>query len=159
MSNQTSIGIFAHVDAGKTTLCEAILYTAGAIRKLGRVDNKTSWFDTFALERKRGITIFSKQATFLFEESAFTILDTPGHMDFVAEAERTIPVVDFAVLLISASDGVQPHTLTLWRLLEHYHVPVILFVTKTDAVEIDNKELIRTLKISLSPPWAQNFSF
>lgn len=151
MSNQTSIGIFAHVDAGKTTLCEAILYTAGAIRKLGRVDNKTSWFDTFALERKRGITIFSKQATFLFEESAFTILDTPGHMDFVAEAERTIPVVDFAVLLISASDGIQPHTLTLWRLLEHYHVPVILFVTKTDAVEIDNKELISTLKNSLSP--------
>ena len=129
---QTAIGIFAHVDAGKTTLCEAILYVSGVIRKLGRVDHKDSWFDTFSLERKRGITIFSKQATFNYKDSSFTIIDTPGHVDFVAEAERTIPVLDFAVLVISGTDGVQPHTETLWNLLERYQIPTIIFITKMD---------------------------
>ena len=138
---QTSIGIFAHVDAGKTTLCEAILFTAGVIKKLGRVDHQDSWFDTFALERKRGITIFSKQATFSYCGLDFTILDTPGHVDFVSEAERIIPVLDFAVLVVSSSDGIQPHTETLWKLLEHYHVPVLLFVTKMDTGIAEDAEL------------------
>ena len=135
--SQTSIGIFAHVDAGKTTLCEAILYTAGVLRKLGRVDHQDSWFDTFALERKRGITIFSKQATFSYGNLDFTILDTPGHVDFAAEAERIIPVIDFAVIVISGPDGIQPHTETLWKLLEHYHVPALFFVTKMDTGTAD----------------------
>lgn len=139
--SQTSIGIFAHVDAGKTTLCEAILYTAGVIRKLGRVDHQDSWFDTFALERKRGITIFSKQATFSYGDLDFTILDTPGHVDFAAEAERIIPVLDFAVIVISGPDGIQPHTETLWKLLEHYHVPALFFVTKMDTGVTDSGNL------------------
>ena len=148
--SQTAIGIFAHVDAGKTTLCEAILYVSGVIRKLGRVDHKDSWFDTFSLERKRGITIFSKQATFSYEGSDFTIIDTPGHVDFVAEAERTIPILDMAVLVISGTDGVQPHTETLWNLLSRYQIPTLIFVTKMDMSLNDQEILFSEMRKQLS---------
>lgn len=136
-----SIGILAHVDAGKTTLSEAMLYTAGATRKLGRVDHKDAFLDTHSLERSRGITIFSKQAVFTSGDTEVTILDTPGHVDFSAEAERVLQVLDYAVLLISGTDGVQSHTETLWYLLKSYHIPVFIFVNKMDLSQ-SGKELI-----------------
>lgn len=126
------IGILAHVDSGKTTLSEAMLYRSGALRKLGRVDHRDAFLDTDALERSRGITIFSKQALLKLPDSELTLLDTPGHVDFSAEAERTLQVLDYAILVISGTDGVQSHTETLWRLLERYHVPVFLFINKMD---------------------------
>lgn len=119
-------GLLAHVDAGKTTLSEALLFTVGAIRKAGRVDKKDAFLDNYELERERGITIFSKQAVFSYEDLRITLLDTPGHVDFSTEMERTLQVLDAAVLLISAADGVQSHTRTLWKLLESYQVPVFL---------------------------------
>ena len=120
-----TIGILAHVDAGKTTLSEAFLYSCGAIRKVGRVDHRDAFLDTFSMERERGITIFSKQAELDFpNDLQVTLLDTPGHVDFSAEMERCLQVLDYAVLVISGADGVQSHTRTLWRLLERYHVPV-----------------------------------
>ena len=119
-------GLLAHVDAGKTTLSESLLYTAGSIRKLGKVDTKDAFLDTNTLERARGITIFSKQARFTWKDTRVTLLDTPGHVDFSAEMERVLGVLDYAVLLISASDGVQGHTQTLWELLMQYDVPVFL---------------------------------
>jgi small GTP-binding protein len=122
------LGILAHVDAGKTTLSEAVLYTTGQLRSLGRVDHQDAFLDTDAQERQRGITIFSKQARFL----AHTLLDTPGHVDFSAEMERTLQVLDYAILVISGTDGVQGHTRTLWRLLRHYQIPTFLFVNKMD---------------------------
>ena len=122
------IGILAHVDSGKTTLSEAMLYRAGALRKLGRVDHRDAFLDTDALERARGITIFSKQAVLQLPEAQLTFLDTPGHVDFSAEAERALQVMDYGILVISGTDGVQSHTETLWRLLERYHVPVFLWV-------------------------------
>ena len=117
-----SIALLAHVDAGKTTLSEALLYTAGARRVLGRVDHQDAFLDTSALERARGITIFSKQALLETAHRRVTLVDTPGHVDFAPEAERTLPVLDCAVLVVSGTDGVQAHTLTLWRLLERYSV-------------------------------------
>lgn len=126
------VGILAHVDAGKTTLSEALLYRGGTIRKQGRVDHQDAYLDTFTLERQRGITIFSKQAKAVFGEMEMTLLDTPGHVDFSMEMERTLQVLDYAVLVISGTDGVQAHTETLWRLLEEYHIPTFLFVNKTD---------------------------
>ena len=126
------LGIFAQVDAGKTTLSEALLYKTGALRTLGRVDHGDAHLDTHELERARGITIFSKQARFETERLAVTLLDTPGHADFAPEAERVMPVIDCALLLVSGTDGVQGHTLTLWRLLQHYGVPVVLFFNKMD---------------------------
>ena len=129
---QLVIGILAHVDAGKTTLSEALLYTAGAIPALGRVDHRDAYLDTHALERDRGITIFSKQALFQTPELAVTLLATPGHVDFSAEMERTLQVLDYAILVISATDGVQAHTETLWRLLRRNQIPTFLFVTKMD---------------------------
>ena len=117
------IGITAHVDAGKTTLSEAMLYQAGALKKLGRVDHQDAFLDTFALERARGITIFSKQAEFSLPHTEITLLDTPGHVDFSAEMERTLQVLDCAVLVISGTDGVQAHTETLWRLLMRQGIP------------------------------------
>lgn len=126
------VGILAHVDAGKTTLSEALLYRGGTIRKQGRVDHQDAYLDTFTLERQRGITIFSKQAKAVFGEMEMTLLDTPGHVDFSMEMERTLQVLDYAVLIISGTDGVQAHTETLWRLLEEYHIPTFLFVNKTD---------------------------
>ncbi|MBP3319529.1 MAG: GTP-binding protein, partial [Ruminiclostridium sp.] len=126
------IGILAHVDAGKTTLSEALLYAAGAIQKLGRVDHRDSYLDTHALERARGITIFSKQAIFQTPHLSVTLLDTPGHVDFSAEMERTLQVLDYAILVISGTDGVQAHTETLWRLLRRNQIPTFVFVTKMD---------------------------
>lgn len=126
------LGILAHVDAGKTTLSEALLYTAGAIPALGRVDHRDAHLDTHALERARGITIFSKQALFETEQLSVTLLDTPGHVDFSAEMERTLQVLDYAILVISATDGVQAHTETLWRLLRRRQIPTFVFLTKMD---------------------------
>ena len=144
------IGILAHVDAGKTTLSEALLYTAGALRKLGRVDNRDAFLDTETLERERGITIFSKQARLSYKDMQITLLDTPGHVDFSAEMERTLQVLDYAILVISGADGVQGHTETLWRLLKRYHVPVMLFVNKMDQPGTDKEELMKRLKEKLN---------
>lgn len=143
------IGILAHVDAGKTTLSEALLYRSGAIRRLGRVDHRDAFLDTDAIERERGITIFSKQAVFPLGELEVTLLDTPGHVDFSAEAERTLRVLDCAILVVSGTDGVQGHTRTLWRLLERYHVPVFLFVNKMDLAGADKAALLAALKRQL----------
>ncbi|MBE5971312.1 MAG: GTP-binding protein [Lachnoclostridium sp.] len=140
------IGILAHVDAGKTTLSEAILYTTGTIRKLGRVDKKDAFLDTYALERARGITIFSKQAVFSLGDTAVTLLDTPGHVDFSAEMERTLQVLDYAILVINGADGVQGHTETLWRLLKRYHIPVFLFVNKMDQPGTDKEALLANIR-------------
>ena len=132
MKKKLTIGILAHVDAGKTTLSEALLYTCGKIRTLGRVDHKNTYLDTNSMERERGITIFSKQARFSTNECDFILLDTPGHVDFSAEAERTLALLDYAILVISGADGVQNHTRTLWNLLEFYHIPTFIFVNKSD---------------------------
>ena len=118
-----AVGILAHVDAGKTTLSEALLYQSGSLRRLGRVDHGDAFLDTEALERERGITIFAKQAVFSVGGTCITLLDTPGHVDFSAEAERTLQVLDYAVLVISGTDGVQGHTRTLWKLLAAHHIP------------------------------------
>ena len=134
-----SAGLLAHVDAGKTTLSEALLYTGGAIRKMGRVDRGDAFLDTFELERARGITIFSKQAVLQTEQAVFTLLDTPGHVDFSAEMERTLQVLDYGILVISGADGVQGHTRTLWRLLQQYRIPVFLFVNKMDQPGTDRE--------------------
>ena len=147
---KTVIGILAHVDAGKTTLSEALLYTAGQLKKLGRVDNKSAFLDNYELERRRGITIFSKQAVFRTENTEITLLDTPGHIDFSSEAERTLQVQDYAVLVISARDGVQPHTETLWQLLLRYNVPVFIFVNKMDLEGSDKNRVLAELKKHLS---------
>lgn len=144
------IGLLAHVDAGKTTLSEAILYTSGTIRKLGRVDNRDAYLDTYALERERGITIFSKQAVCQLGDFTVTILDTPGHVDFSAEMERTLQVLDYAVLVISGADGVQGHTETLWSLLKRYRVPTILFINKMDQPGTDREEILLELQKRLS---------
>ena len=146
---QLTLGILAHVDAGKTTLSEAMLYLSGAIRKAGRVDNRDAFLDTYELERERGITIFSKQAIFSFENLRITLLDTPGHVDFSAEMERTLQVLDAAVLVISGADGVQGHTKTLWKLLKRYQVPVFLFINKMDQQGTDKEALMRELSASL----------
>lgn len=143
--NQT-IGILAHVDAGKTTLAESILYLSGSIRKLGRVDNKDAFLDTYELERARGITIFAKQAVFSLKENRVTLLDTPGHVDFSAEMERTLQVLDAAILVISGADGVQGHTQTLWRLLKRYQIPTFLFVNKMDQAGTDRTALLTELQ-------------
>ena len=145
-----SIGLLAHVDAGKTTLSEALLYTSGARRMLGRVDHRDAFLDTHALERARGITIFSKQALLSTEDLDITLVDTPGHADFSAEAERSMPILDCAVLVISGTDGVQAHTLTLWRLLEKYQVPVILFINKMDLAGAEREALLAQLREKLS---------
>ena len=144
------VGILAHVDAGKTTLSEAILYTAGNLRKFGRVDNGDAFLDTYELERSRGITIFSKQAEVSMEEMDLTLLDTPGHVDFSAEMERTLQVLDYAILVISGADGVQGHTLTLWSLLERYDIPTFLFINKMDQNGTDQTALLEELQERLS---------
>ena len=144
------LGIFAQVDAGKTTLSEALLYKTGALRTLGRVDHGDAHLDTHELERARGITIFSKQARFETEHLAVTLLDTPGHADFAPEAERVMPVIDCALLLVSGTDGVQGHTLTLWRLLQRYGVPVVLFFNKMDLPGADRAALLADARTALS---------
>ena len=140
------VGILAHVDAGKTTLAESILYTCGTIRKMGRVDHKDAFLDTYELERSRGITIFAKQAQVMCGAKPVTLLDTPGHVDFSAEMERTLQVLDYAVLVISGADGVQGHVQTLWRLLKRYEIPVFLFVNKMDQEGTDAGILLDELK-------------
>ena len=140
------IGILAHVDAGKTTLSEELLYLCGEIRKIGRVDHGEAFLDTYELEKERGITIFSKQALLKTENMEVTLLDTPGHVDFSAEMERTLQVLDYAILVINGMDGVQSHTMTLWRLLERYQIPTFLFVNKMDQQGTDHDALLNDLK-------------
>ena len=142
---QIVLGILAHVDSGKTTLSEAMLYRAGAIRKLGRVDHGDAFLDTDSLEKARGITIFSKQALLTAGNTAITLLDTPGHVDFSTETERTLQVLDYAVLVVSGTDGVQSHTETLWRLLRRYHVPTFVFVNKMDLPGMTREQLLTQL--------------
>ena len=146
-----NIGLLAHVDAGKTTLSEALLYASGARRVLGRVDHGGAYLDTHTLERARGITIFSKQAKLQTPRLEITLVDTPGHVDFAAEAERTMPILDCAVLVISSTDGIQAHTVTLWRLLEQYQIPTFLFINKMDLPGLDKANLLCQLQRQLSP--------
>ena len=146
-----STGLLAHVDAGKTTLSEALLYESGSRRSLGRVDHGDAYLDSHALERARGITIFSKQALMATDSLEVTLVDTPGHVDFSPEAERVLPILDCAVLVISGTDGIQAHTLTLWRLLESYRVPVFLFINKMDLPGTDRSDLLKQLQTQLSP--------
>ena len=144
-----TMGILAHVDAGKTTLSEAVLYLAGAIRKIGRVDHKNAFLDTDEIERERGITVFSKEARFETGGKEFTLLDTPGHTDFSSETERTLQVLDYAVLVVSGADGVQAHTVTLWKLFRHYGIPVFVFVNKMDRPCTERQDIIRELSEQL----------
>lgn len=143
------VGILAHVDSGKTTLSEALMYCSGNLSKLGRVDHRSSFLDTFSLERDRGITIFSKQAILRYEQTEFTLLDTPGHVDFSAEAERTLQVLDYAILVISGTDGVQSHTCTLWKLLHKYNIPCFIFVNKMDLNGADKNFVMEQLRSRL----------
>ncbi|MBS6397796.1 MAG: TetM/TetW/TetO/TetS family tetracycline resistance ribosomal protection protein [Clostridiales bacterium] len=143
------VGLLAHVDAGKTTLSESLLYLSGSIRRLGRVDNQDAFLDTHELERARGITIFSKQAVFPLGDKSVALLDTPGHVDFSAEMERTLQVLDYAILIISGADGVQGHTRTLWKLLKRYGIPVFLFVNKMDQNGTDREALLEELRNKL----------
>lgn len=144
------MAVLAHVDAGKTTLSEGLLYTGGSIRKVGRVDNKDAYFDNFELERTRGITIFSKQAQIYWKDCEITLLDTPGHVDFSAEMERTLQVLDYAILVVSGADGIQGHTRTLWRLLNRYKIPVFLFVNKMDQPGTDKQVVLSQLQREFS---------
>ena len=149
MPVKTVIGILAHVDAGKTTLSEALLYNAGITKALGRVDKGNAYLDTDELEKQRGITIFSKQAEFIWKDLEVTLVDTPGHVDFSAEMERTLQILDYAILVISASNGVQSHTRTLWELLKMYKVPTIIFVNKMDMPDTNKALLLSELKSKL----------
>ena len=150
MKKSIVMGLLAHVDAGKTTLSEALLYCSGARRNLGRVDHGDAYLDTHALERQRGITIFSKQALMATDNLDITLVDTPGHVDFAAEAERCLPILDAAVLVISGTDGIQAHTVTLWRLLERYNIPTFLFINKMDLAGADRDALLLQLQQELS---------
>ncbi len=147
---RTVAGILAHVDAGKTTLSEGLLYSAGVIDKLGRVDKRNAYLDTYSLERERGITIFSKQAVLSFGDTEITLIDTPGHIDFSCEAERALAIQDYAILVVSATDGIQAHTKTLWQLLAARRIPTFIFVNKTDISEKTRIELMEELKTGLS---------
>ena len=154
VSKRTVIGILAHVDAGKTTLAESILYSTGNIRSLGRVDHGNTFLDTNEMERARGITIFSKQAEVVLSaggrELPVTFMDTPGHVDFSAEMERVLHILDYAVLVINGMDGIQGHVMTLWKLLKRYHIPTFLFVNKMDQDGTDRQKLLAQLQERLS---------
>lgn len=143
-------GIVAHVDAGKTTLSEALLYKTGQLRKLGRVDNGDAFLDSDDLEKKRGITIFSHQANLQYENLRLTLLDTPGHVDFASQTEQVLSVLDYAILVVSATDGVQGYTKTLWNLLQNYHIPTFIFVNKIDATGVDQAQVLEDLQNKLS---------
>ena len=145
-----TLGIFAQVDAGKTTLSEALLYSCGCLKQLGRVDHGNAFLDHHSIERARGITVFSKEARFSLGEKHFTLLDTPGHVDFSGEAERVMQVLDYAILLISGTDGVQSHTQTLWKLLRRYHVPTLLFFNKMDLPGSEKEKLLAQAQKELS---------
>jgi small GTP-binding protein domain len=144
-------GIVAHVDAGKTTLSEALLYKAGQLRKLGRVDNGDAFLDSDDLEKKRGITIFSHQANLQYDNLKLTLLDTPGHVDFASQTEQVLSVLDYAILVVSATDGVQGYTKTLWNLLQNYRIPTFIFVNKIDAAGVDQTQVLEELQNKLSP--------
>ena len=146
-----TVGILAHVDAGKTTLTEALLYSAGMISRLGRVDKKDTFLDTYSLERERGITIFSKLASLTLDNTEITLVDTPGHIDFSCEAERALSIQDYAILVISASDGIQAHTKTLWQLLSSKRIPTFIFVNKTDITEKTRAEIMADIRRNLTP--------
>ncbi|WP_331655392.1 translation factor GTPase family protein, partial [Aminipila sp.] len=150
MIKKLVVGILAHVDAGKTTLSESLLYVSGKIGKMGRVDNKNAYLDTYELEKERGITIFSKQAVFEVNGIQIILLDTPGHVDFSAEMERTLQVLDYAILVINGADGVQAHTKTVWRLLEMYQIPAFIFVNKMDQKGVEKERLIKDIKKQLN---------
>ncbi|HJD27865.1 MAG TPA: TetM/TetW/TetO/TetS family tetracycline resistance ribosomal protection protein [Candidatus Blautia avicola] len=148
-SKHISIGLLAHVDAGKTTLAESLLFHTGSIRKMGRVDHQDAFLDTNEMERSRGITIFSKQAVFSLKDKEITLLDTPGHVDFSAEMERTLQVLDYGILIISGPDGVQGHVETLWKLLKQYQIPTVLFVNKMDQEGTEKEKILDQLKMRL----------
>ncbi|MBQ6060353.1 MAG: GTP-binding protein, partial [Clostridia bacterium] len=152
MAKQLVIGLAAHVDAGKTTLSEAMLYLSGAVRRQGRVDHGDTWLDTGEMEKERGITIFSKEARLTWKKTDITLIDTPGHADFSGEAERAVSVMDAAVLVISAPEGVQPHTRSLWNILRENGVPVIFFLNKTDQFQGSREELLASLRRELADP-------
>ncbi|EFW05036.1 small GTP-binding protein [Coprobacillus cateniformis] len=143
------IGTLAHVDAGKTTLTESLLYLAGSIRKLGRVDHGDAFLDYDSQERVRGITIFSKQSLLRYKDVDMTLIDTPGHVDFSAEMERTLQILDYAIIVISGLDGVQAHTETIWNLLNAYHIPTFLFINKMDISHYEKSDLMKDLKEKL----------
>ncbi|MCR0175874.1 GTP-binding protein [[Clostridium] innocuum] len=144
--NNINIGMLAHVDAGKTTLSESLLYVSGSIRQLGRVDHGNAFLDYDAQEKDRGITIYAKQAIFDWKDTRITLLDTPGHVDFSAEMERVLQVLDYAVVIINALDGIQSHTETIWKLLQHYHVPALVFVNKMDVSHTERTQIMEDLK-------------
>ena len=150
IKKQLCTALLAHVDAGKTTLSECMLYETGQIRTMGRVDHKDTFLDTDTMEKERGITIFSKQAILPWKDTQITLLDTPGHVDFSAEAERVLQVLDAAVLVISGSDGVQGHTETLWKLLKQHQVPTFLFINKMDLAGADREQLMENLRRRLN---------
>ena len=145
-----TIGIFAHVDGGKTTFSEQLLYKNGSIRNLGRVDNQTAFLDCDNIEKERGITVFAEQASFDYNENKYYIIDTPGHTDFSPEAERTMSALDYAILIINGSDGVQAHTVTLFRLLENYGVPVFIFVNKCDITGFSIENTLESIREKLT---------
>ena len=149
--NKIVIGILAHVDSGKTTLSESILYKTGVLRSLGRVDYETSYLDSNQIERERGITIFSSQAVFTRRDIEFTLIDTPGHVDFSSETERALNILDAAILVISGTEGVQSHTETLWRLLDSYRVPAFIFVNKMDISHSSRHQLMCELRARFGP--------
>ena len=144
------LGILAHVDAGKTSLCESLLYKSSTIRTAGRVDTKDSFLDTDNIERNRGITIYSKTAIIKTERLNIQLVDTPGHVDFSAEMERSLGILDYAILIVSALDGVTSHTKTLFKLLKKYKIPCFIYVNKMDIARIDKKELLESIKTKLS---------
>ncbi len=143
--HRLTIGVIAHVDAGKTTLCEGLLFASGAIRKRGRVDHGDAYLDTYSLEKQRGITIFSKQARFSTDKIEVNLLDSPGHVDFSTETERIFSVLDYALLVISGSEGVQAHTETLWKLIKTYKIPTFIFVNKMDLPSADKEGIMAAL--------------
>lgn len=146
-----TLGFLAHVDAGKTTLCERILYQAHALRRLGRVDAQSAFLDSDPLERQRGITIFASEAGFVHRNTSFTLLDTPGHVDFSSEMERVLSVLDCAVVVVSAVEGIQPHTETIWQLLSEHNIPTFFFLNKTDRPGADPAGVLASLKARFSP--------